>query len=135
MKIARYWTRAHAAATDRDGKTVSAMARGWSNDSLDAARACAVEIAQRVAERIASKLTSRAARYPYGDRPLPEPVIQEFRSGGDAVSAIVTRNAYGALVLNASQLMFVDVDRPDKQSNAGATIGNMFSSPFAKPKA
>jgi hypothetical protein len=72
---------------------------------MDAARDRAREIAQRVAQRITTN-PAQAHQYQYGDRPLPEPVIREF----DA-SAVVTRNVYGALILNADNLMFVDIDQ------------------------
>jgi hypothetical protein len=39
------------------------------------------ELARRVAERIAPDGT-KAKQYGYGDRPLPEPVLREFRNGG-----------------------------------------------------
>jgi hypothetical protein len=65
-----------------------------------------------VAEKIASGRSARGG-YLYGDRPLPEPVLHEFRSYGSAPSAVVTRNMYGALVLNTRDLMFVDIDRED----------------------
>jgi hypothetical protein len=133
MKLARYWTRAQAETTTFDGKTVSVQARGWSDDSLDSARTRAREIAQRVAERIASKDESKQ-RYPYGDRPLPEPVIREFSGTDGERCAIVTRNVYGALVLNADRLMFVDVDRKGASPNVGAALGKMVSSLFGKPK-
>ncbi len=63
MRLARYWTRAQAEATAPNGKKVRTSARGWSDDSLDAARSRAVEIAQRVAERIASVIALKQ-RYP-----------------------------------------------------------------------
>ena len=124
MKTARYWTRAQAEFPGSDDETIQVKARGWSNESLEAARAKALEIAQRAAKLIASD-SAKPERYPYGDRPLPEPVIREF-SGG-----IVTRNAYGALVLNTDQMMFVDIDR----KTAPAKSGGLFSSLFGKPKA
>lgn len=105
MKLARYWSRDRADAIDPDGNSVSAVARGWSDESVSAARALARQIAQRVAERIASHPGERN-QYQYGNRPLPEPVIRELGPG-----AVITRNAYGALVLNTDSLMFVDVDR------------------------
>ncbi len=114
------------------GRRVSAVARGWSDDSIEAARSRALEIAQRVADRVAAGLTTRQ-RYPYGDRPLPEPVVRDFK-GESGAGAIVTRNAYGALVLNADQLMFVDVDRP-QDPRPRASLGTMVSSLFGKPKA
>jgi hypothetical protein len=123
MKLARYWTRDRAEVIDPEGNPVRAVARGWSDESIAAAGARAREIAQRVAERIASRPGERN-QYQYGDRPLPEPVIHEFGS-----AAVVTRNAYGALVLNADHLMFVDVDREDPKPSAGAdtVLSGIFS--------
>lgn len=110
MKLARFWCRAQAEAPDPRGGRIKSVARGWSNESMDAARIRAREIAQRVAQRLVSHPGERN-QYQYGDRPLPEPVIQQF---GD--EAAVTRNAYGALVLNADNLMFVDIDREASNS-------------------
>jgi len=153
MKIARYWIRGEAEADGRGGK-FRAIARGWSDESMEAARLKAVAIARRVAERIAGG--GSGDRYPYGDRPLPEPLVREFsgselgssgttepvaagqwhssernedRSGPVPLGrAIVTRNNYGALVLNTDRLMFVDVDRKT------APKTGMLSSLFGKPK-
>jgi len=131
VKLARYWTRATAEANSPRGKRISAVARGWSDESVAAARALALEIAQRVADRIAAgQLTKK--RYPYGDRPLPEPVVREFQGDADG-AAVVTRNAYGALVLNADRMMFVDVDRAEKASDGGS-LRTMFAPLFGKPK-
>jgi hypothetical protein len=105
MKLARYWTRGQGEAIDSDGQRVRVVARGWSDESMDAARERAREIAQRVAQRIISH-PGQLNRYQYGDRPLPEPVIREF-----GPSAVVTRNSYGSLILNADNLMFVDIDQ------------------------
>jgi hypothetical protein len=105
MKIARFWTRQPGEATARDGSRVRTTARGWSNDSIEDAARVASETAARVAQRIASG-GSKFNQYMYGDRPLPEPVLQAFGESG-----IVTRNVYGAEVLNTHDLMFVDIDR------------------------
>ncbi len=130
MKFARYWTRGEAESSWASGKILRIRARGWSDDSLDAARSRALEIARRVAQRVASASGSQPT-YPYGQRPLPEPVIREFRGPGGDLSAIVTRNAYGSLVLNSDSLMFVDVDGRDKHP-ASATFGKLISSLFGK---
>jgi hypothetical protein len=122
MKIARYWTRAQG-----DAAGIRVTARGWSDESFDAARRQAQEVARRVAQRIAQP--TGAPRYPYGDRPLPEPVISEIRGGG-GVAAAITRNAYGALVMNADHMMFVDIDRLDSGAAAGSK--GLFSGLFGK---
>ncbi len=99
MKLAKFWGRDSIEVDD-----VQVTARGWSDDSMDAARAKAREVAQRVAQRVLSGAPKE--RYPYGDRPLPEPLIKQFPGG----SAIVTRNLYGCLILNTDEMMFVDID-------------------------
>ena len=109
MKLARYWTRSEAEAPDRKGRIIRAVARGWSNESMEAARTVARDIAQRLAQ---GDFPTRGAQYLYGDRPLPEPVLREFQGNGDGPRAIVTRNVYGAEVLNTRDLMFVDIDKP-----------------------
>lgn len=106
MKLAKYWTRETGEATGRDGQRIRMTARGWSNDSMEAARAVAREIAQRLAQ---GNFPTRDKQYLYGDRPLPEPVLRDF------FSAVVTRNIYGAEVLNTRDLMFVDIDQPEQR--------------------
>jgi hypothetical protein len=114
MKLARFWTRAAGEATGPGGN-VRVTSRGWSNDSVEAARANARDHAQKIAESIVSN-QARGQHYSYGERPLPEPVLREFQPDGDGPAAVVTRNAYGAVVLNTRDLMFVDIDREDRRS-------------------
>ncbi len=117
MKLARYWTRESGEATRSDGRRIRVVSRGWSNESVEAARPLARETARRLAEALASGQIERS-QYLYGGRPLPEPILHEFRNGGDDPAAVVTRNSYGALVLNARDLMFVDIDREDAPVSA-----------------
>jgi hypothetical protein len=131
MKIARYWTRAPGEAFDSHGGRIRVTARGWSDDSIDSARTRAQEIARRVAQRIAVQ-PGDAPRYPYGDRPLPEAIISEFNE-----DAVITRNSYGALVMNTNQMMFVDIDRNHSVAAPAALqvgLKNLFSSLFGKPE-
>src|SRR5207253_1727563 len=57
-----------------------------------------------VADRVAAGFAQQRNQYQYADRPLPEPVLGYFPG------AAITRNVYGALVLNADEMMFVDID-------------------------
>jgi hypothetical protein len=125
MKLARYWTREPGEATGADGHRVRVTARGWSNESLAAARELARSTARRLAERLVAP-RAEPGQYLYGERPLPEPILREFRAGaaGDP-GAVVTRNAYGALVLNARHLMFVDIDRDDAERPVLAAVGRV----------
>jgi hypothetical protein len=113
MKLARYWARAWQDADGPRGH-MRAEARGWSNQSLDEARAVARQTAGRIAQRLAAGDIPKN-QYLYGDRPLPEPVVREFVDASETgPRAVVTRNVYGALVLNTRDLMFVDIDREDR---------------------
>lgn len=118
----------------RDGQRIRVIARGWSNDSLEAAASVARDMARRVAERIAAGQT-QAKQYGYGDRPLPEPVLREFRNGSSTPSAVVTRNSYGALVLNTQNLMFVDIDREAPAAASAQSLVSGLRSLFGKPQA
>src|SRR2546426_328755 len=134
MKLARFWSRDRGEATGPQGDRVQVVARGWSNESIDAARAKAREIAQRVARRIASPGES-AERYPYGERPLPEPGIRPL------AHSVVPRNASGPLALNAARLMFVDIDGEPPPPAAAAPEGvlsglrSLFGKPSPAPSA
>ncbi len=75
---------------------------------MDEAQRRAREAAERVAAAIA-RGDKMPVGYGYADRPMREEIVQEVRNGDELVAAI-TRNAYGALVLNTSRVMFADVD-------------------------
>jgi len=140
MKLARFWTRQPGEATGAGGESVRVTSRGWSNQSMEDAAVVAREIATKVAQRVASG-DPKARQYGYGDRPLPEPVIQELRDSSGASSGVITRNAYGALVLNTRDLMFVDIDREGAPAGVAATVQDFaqelvsgLSSLFGNPK-
>lgn len=123
VRFPSFWARAKNA-------TGRVVARGWSDVSQDEADANA----QRRLDRILAYLRDQRPnpmeeldRYPYvADDVICEEVVQEIEAEGKVV-AVLTRNAYGALVMNASQMMFIDLDFPW----AGRS-GCLF--PFWRPK-
>lgn len=121
MKIARYWARGSAAARGARGQRLEIRARGWSDASVDEARQVAERRARQVAERLAGN-QAPGNQYQYGDRPLPEPILREF-AGSGGPRAVVTRNVYGALVLNTQAMMFVDIDQAEEQPGGGIAAG------------
>src|SRR5437867_817872 len=126
MKIARFWTKERGEAARSDGGRIRVVAREWSNESAEAAGQRARETARRLAKALAAGKIERS-HYLYGERPLPEPILREFRNGG-APAAVVTRNSYGALVLNTSNLMFIDIDRDDAPAPvSGSVISSVLS--------
>lgn len=124
MKIARHWIRESVVETDAGGTKHTGTAWGWSADSVDEARQRARQSAQRVAQWLASgnrfgkNQPPRSAQYLYRlDRPAREEIVQELHDAAGEVTALITRNGYGALCLNCQDLMFVDLDfgRPKPQ--------------------
>jgi hypothetical protein len=89
-----------------------------------------IEDAQRQADQRAAELARLLAagtpldRYGYGERALREEIIQTIAGDGQTNVAVVTRNAYGALVLNAARAMFIDVDFP--AHSTAAAVGDLF---------
>ena len=104
----------------------------WSDLSLADATALAHEGALRLAERFRAGEKLQHG-YGYPDRPFREAVLLEIKAPGDEVAAVITRNSYGALVLNTARVMFVDVDLPEPPSPISRWLGNLFGR--AKPAA
>lgn len=107
---------ATATATDRRGRTVIRSATRISHDSPEDARRLAEADARRVAQEAAEGKVSDQ-RYAYGDRLLIEPVLERIGIPGTPGGAFITINGYGSEVLNAEQLMFVDVDLPEPRTH------------------
>lgn len=113
MRIPRHWARASVTLELR-GDTFSTEAFGHSDRSPADAERDARERAMRVA-RWYEQLEEGddpppPDQYGYGgDRPMREPIVRELGSGSERFAAI-TRNNYGALVLNTAAVGFIDVD-------------------------
>ncbi len=118
MLIPRYWSRADSQATTPAGKRVQFHVWRGSRSDPTEAESLAREAVARITSRI-ERGEGFPERYAYGDRPLREEVLREFPGATDAApDAALTRNSYGALVLNAARLFFIDVDVPRPQRAA-----------------
>lgn len=102
MHFPRFWNRARVG---------QATAWGWSDQSADEARSEAEKRLGRILQWLAGE-TPDLNRYAYGDRPLREEVLREFRQPDGQLEAAVTRNRQGCLVLNTATALFVDIDQP-----------------------
>jgi hypothetical protein len=88
-------------------------------DARQAARRLAE--ARAVAAANSRRLLPANGAYPYPERVLVEPILERIvmpTGGADEEVAKITRNNYGASVLNAYGIMFVDVDTAADSSNA-----------------
>lgn len=124
MKIPRHWWRAAVRLDGSEASEGGFVAYGWSERSIDEARAMALDRARGVARwflhhRDQSDLR-RGSDY-YLSRPICEPV-ERWIGPESAPIAAITRNAYGAFVLNAARVMFIDVDLPPPPPTPGGVI-------------
>ena len=113
MRIPRYWTRATDTVEGPRRRRYRLESWGWSDRSVAEALQVARRRLSEVAARVASGDLSR--KYPYGERPLREEIVRTLGGVGAADEAVVTRNRYGAQVLNTARVPFIDVDAPDPE--------------------
>lgn len=120
MKIYRYWAKA---AADEQPQGMRVECYGCSNESVEAALADARSRAENRCQAMARG--GPPGQYLYGERPIREEIVHEFENDGKP-SAVITRNAYGALVLNAPNVFFADIDYEEEPISIGGLIGKLF---------
>jgi hypothetical protein len=109
MRIPTHWTKASYTGRNLEGKELTCTAWGWSFNGLAAAEEDARSRARRVFDYLING--RRPDSYEYTDRPLREEIVEAVRHNGKDL-AIITRNRYGALILNTASVLFVDIDYP-----------------------
>ncbi len=113
MKLYEFW--ASNSQQDSDA-AFPVKCYGCSNISLNDALRVANERA-RIVSQLLRDGKSLGDYNAYADRPQREEIIERLESKGEIVAAI-TRNSYGALVLNSARVLFGDVDlAPEKKPN------------------
>lgn len=124
MRIPPYWARGRYTATSDGDRPQVFTAFGWSFSSAEEAAADAESRARRAFEAFSQKSHPRA--YEYLDRPLREEVLEDI-AVGDALVASITRNRYGALVLNSARVLFADVDFSEPHAGLVERLRLVFS--------
>jgi hypothetical protein len=107
--IPRFWASRTATVPTRRRGQVPVDVWGWSDRSREDASARAERRAADLAVRGIED--ARAAEY-YPGRPVREEILEEVRGADGALLAVITRNRYGAAVLNTDSLLIADVDLP-----------------------
>lgn len=128
MRVYQYWSM--GSASSQRGRF--SVWRG-SNESLQHAQQLANEAARELAAN--PKVLNRSPEsYSYQTRFVPEQVVSTFPAPDGSLLAAVTRNRYGALVLNTADVVIIDADIvfPPTQS---ATGPGLLSWLFGKPPA
>jgi len=132
MHFPKYWARGVYTATDNDGEPAQFTCWHWSDVSVGDAQAQAEQRAHRMANAVLDGHSIN--RYSYGERPIREEVVQVIPQNGRELG-VVTRNAYGALVLNAANTMFIDVDFKSNDTGGGGGLFGLFGKPKVAPEA
>lgn len=112
MIIPPYWASAQRVVRDQDDTELDLRAWGWSLTGQAEAERRAAERLERMIERV-RRGEPLPLRYPYGAAALREEIIREIRDAEGGVAGVITRNTYGALVVNAPGTLFIDVDMPE----------------------
>ena len=107
MRFPRYWSK-----VEHDNISVW----GWSDHSQSDAKSRGEERAEKLAQLLAQGPLPKSS-YGYADKPLREEIIRQLPEHSSTPSALVTRNNFGALVLNSAEVMFIDVDAPEVVSS------------------
>src|SRR5436189_4942308 len=110
MHIPRIWAKADAEVETPDRGALPLVTWGWGENEAEA-RAEARSRLQRLSDRVRRGDPFPDA-YAYGSRPIREEILDTI---GDSANprGVITRNRYGAKVLNAVRLLFLDVDLPE----------------------
>jgi len=111
MLIPRHWARATGTADDPAGKRFALQIWGWSQDSIAEAGQLAKRRLREACDRVTRGALGKEA-YFYGKTPLREEIVRTLGGSSSEPAALVTRNRYGALVLNTARIPFIDVDVP-----------------------
>ncbi len=133
MIIPKYWAKSAQSVTAPDGRKYALSRWQWSDISTqDAQHQATTRVAELARKVLASEPLNR---YTYGDRPLREEISQAVTNHIGKEVAIVTRNIYGALIVNAESAMFVDIDFEDDQnSDIGSVLSNLFGREKINPE-
>ncbi len=113
MKTFRYWSKASERVETPDGPW-NLCCWGGSDNSVEDALRRAEERVRSASQAVSDGRSPE--RYSYSDRPLREEVIAEM-THEDKTNALLTRNAYGTVVLNTANVMFADIDYANDQKD------------------
>ncbi len=109
MKFAKYWQKIDLNLTQQLFGKSKISVWGASNDSADAAMSAAKSRAEKLKTFIASGFKDRTD-YEYWNGFIKEEIVEEVKSDNGTVLAVLTRNSYGATVLNTESVLFGDID-------------------------
>ena len=115
MKAFKFWRVREAVCGKPD--SVPYRLRGWggsNRDVADAEQAAEIRLSWLKEQvQFTARGPKQAAMYEYGSGVIREEWLQLLAGTDEAPEAVVTRNRYGAPVLNARSLAMIDIDLPE----------------------
>jgi hypothetical protein len=124
MHIPRSWIRLKGEGRTPDERSFPVVVWGSGPDEATAEREAAGRL-DRLLDRI-RRGDPFPDRYAYGSRPVREEILETFDGDArDEPRAVLTRNRYGATVLNTARLLFLDVDVAP--TSPARWLGRLFS--------
>lgn len=112
MKFAKYWRDVEVDVDERLFGIPRVTVWGASNNSTAEAKQHARSRAGRFKELVSDGF-DRLREYEYWNGFIREEVLEEVSAGDGRVLAVLTRNSYGATVLNTETVLFGDIDVPE----------------------
>jgi hypothetical protein len=136
MKAYRFWRVLEAVCGRPDEAPYRLRAWGGSNrNEADAEGAAQMRLAWMKERILFTKAKPRpAAEYEYGSGVIREEWLQLLAGSEDEPSAVITRNRYGAPVLNTRELAIIDIDLP-KPAGRGLAFWKKPPDPEAEARA
>jgi hypothetical protein len=116
MKIPKYWAKRIQSVQSPAGRPYLLVIWQWSDVSREDAQRQADDRVRELEQKV--RAGEPLHRYGYGERPLREEITQGLSNDTGREVAVVTRNVYGALVLNADNAMFIDIDFSDEGTSS-----------------
>ncbi len=115
MKIYKHWT-VEKQTIFIDGRKGEITCYGGSNVSVEDARRAALE----KAEKIQRKIAGEKQLFEDYEVEIREEILQSIDD-----HAVITRNRYGAQVLNVEKTMILDIDKPKETGGLGGLFKKM----------
>lgn len=109
MKIAKYWEKTEGSALNREGRMYRTTCWGGSSESAEQALKLARAKLRHWA-RLVQEQPDPFDTYGYESGEIREELVEEITGSDGALIGAITRNGYGALVLNTPRLLIADVD-------------------------
>ena len=119
MNIPKYWEKKEV-TFNIDGKEAFCNIWGYSDGNMEAARRMIEEKIPQVEEAIRRRWDSKDGKYGTGYKGeyytvdvIREQRLEEISQDSDEI-AVITRNSYGAKIINCPEVMFVDIDTDEE---------------------